>query len=459
MRVQAYELRLELVTKRAEYLSDRVEEALEVEKMRAEEHAEVRRTFQRVVDEQTIELQTHHAVRIADLELSRAAIVAAKDATIAEQKDKLIKFERSHTAIVAARDSTVRSVEVENTKLKRWLIASWAIVLVGVWATRSHAFTVAARCETENEDLKTSLKADVMSRLSAIHASVTTLTLEMHPARLDQRQFITWHAGPVPPLYVFDRAWADAAVLGDAPWGSAATGPRANVDIDLQTGMRAHVTHIPGRGALSLRSSIPLIRLHQNISTTIPRRQLPTYRVVIEAYPETIRGCSVGFIPSHKGANSTNSLVLVNTMWGYRISEAIGWWFPVQPERSFAFSWPTSYGWSAMTPRNAFRGVKAPPIETSSYATTESVPPLPAGGAVELAVDYAAGTCRVAFYTPEAVAGRFIAAPFATMELRFVATERRGSIPARAVPTEADPGLQLYPAVATHSPGAIWRFV
>jgi hypothetical protein len=50
-------------------------------------------------------------------------------------------------------------------------------------------------------------------------------------------------------------------------------------------------------------------------------------------------------------------------------------------------------------------------------------PPVPEGSAVEFAVDYAAGTSRVAFYTPAAVAGRFVEAPYARMELRFVATD------------------------------------
>jgi hypothetical protein len=107
--------------------------------------------------------------------------------------------------------------------------------------------------------------------------------------------------------------------------------------------------------------------------------------------------------------------------------------------------------------------------DVSTYATTTIVPPLPAGGAVELAVDYAVGTCRVAFYTPETVADGFEGAPFATMELRFVAADaspkvspdghRLDGIPARPVPTETDSSLDLFPAVGTYEPGAIWRFV
>jgi hypothetical protein len=78
-----------------------------------------------------------------------------------------------------------------------------------------------------------------------------------------------------------------------------------------------------------------------------------------------------------------------------------------------------------------------------------------------LAVDYAAGTCRVAFYTPAAVAGGFVEAPHAKMELRFVATEANQTFnyPARPVPTRADSGVDLYPAVLATTAGAIWRFV
>jgi hypothetical protein len=83
---------------------------------------------------------------------------------------------------------------------------------------------------------------------------------------------------------------------------------------------------------------------------------------------------------------------------------------------------------------------------------------------VEFAVDYDAGTCRVAFYTPAAVAGGFVEAPHAKMELRFVATEAGKSasgrpVPARSVPTAADSSVALYPAVeALTASGNVWRF-
>jgi hypothetical protein len=109
-----------------------------------------------------------------------------------------------------------------------------------------------------------------------------------------------------------------------------------------------------------------------------------------------------------------------------------------------------------LRPRDAAGDAAA--ADTSAYATTSEVPPVPAGGAVEFAVDYAAGTCRVAFYTPAAVAGGFIKAPHAKMELRFVATDAEdapefGAIPARSVPSAAaDSRVQLYPFVGLCEP-------
>jgi hypothetical protein len=97
--------------------------------------------------------------------------------------------------------------------------------------------------------------------------------------------------------------------------------------------------------------------------------------------------------------------------------------------------------------------------DTSAYATTSKVPPVRPGSALQFAVDYAAGTCRVAFYTPAAVAGGFVAAPHAKMELRFVATGVKAAVPARPVPTRSYSGVELYPAACTVGAGAIWRFV
>jgi hypothetical protein len=64
----------------------------------------------------------------------------------------------------------------------------------------------------------------------------------------------------------------------------------------------------------------------------------------------------------------------------------------------------------------------------------------------------------VAFYTPAAVAGGFVQAPYDKLELRFVATPAGHRLPARTVPTAADSGVALYPAVSTLDCGNAWRF-
>jgi hypothetical protein len=490
--LEASELRVDLDADNVRQLNTRVaalEAALAAERTRTETQAKVLAEHARVVDKQTSDLNMQHVASFANVERAHAAVVASKDATIAEQKDKLANLERSHATIVAAMYATVQHLKAETAKLKWCLIASAAVVIAVTCVTWSQASTIAAQAATlagadavaaskdalsaskdavidgvkealaqceAGRRLKASWKADFASRLSAIHTAVTlSLTLEVHPLRPDQRQFITWHAGPLPPVYVFDYAWA-TAVCGDTGKGC---NNDVGIDFDINTDMRARVTRMPRAGnLLTLRSSVPLIRLPLNTSAAVLRKRLPLYRVVVEAYPEVARGCHIGFVPSHVGGNSTHSRV--SPKFGSSMMNTGGWWFIVQPEHSFAFfANPADQGWIAMTPRETASSVNVAPSDISAYATTTIVPPLPAGGAVELAVDYAAGTCRVAFYMPQAVAGGFVAAPFAAMELRFVATERAfGRIPARAVPTK-DPKVHLYPALGTDDPGVVWRFV
>jgi hypothetical protein len=118
---------------------------------------------------------------------------------------------------------------------------------------------------------------------------------------------------------------------------------------------------------------------------------------------------------------------------------------------------PAQRGWTALVPR-ATAGNKTGP-DVSAFATADRVPMVPPGSGVELAVDFAKGTCRVAIYSPEAVADGFMGAPHTTLELRFVATEAKGDIPARSVPTAAaESQLELYPAVSTDLDGTCWRF-
>jgi hypothetical protein len=197
--------------------------------------------------------------------------------------------------------------------------------------------------------------------------------------------------------------------------------------------------------------------------------------VVIEAYPAAVDGkntqfCNVGFLPSHTSTDSAPIIPVVGLSIRHfgDICHYGGWWFQVHPteRRELTTSIAsTLFGWKPLSPRAVSAG-EAAAADSSIYATTDAPPPVPAGSAVELAVDYAADTCRVAFFTPEAVADGFEEAPYAKMELRFVATAaaRRvlnwGAIPERAVPTAAaDNLIQLYPAVSAGYAGTVCRFV
>jgi hypothetical protein len=93
---------------------------------------------------------------------------------------------------------------------------------------------------------------------------------------------------------------------------------------------------------------------------------------------------------------------------------------------------------------------------------------------VEFAVDYYEGTCRVAFYTPAAVAGGFVEAPHAKTELRFVATAagkdmtgvllparmcRRQRIPVWRCTRPCDSWTAWrFTAAAGSCPVIVWRF-
>jgi hypothetical protein len=122
-------------------------------------------------------------------------------------------------------------------------------------------------------------------------------------------------------------------------------------------------------------------------------RQQPVYRVIIEMYGET-RECSLGFVPSHhemSGSVAATTAVAPTPL--YDIHNYGGWSIEARASRLLG----TKYsGWTVVPPA------------ASAYATTAAVPAVPAGGAVEFAVDYVTGTCCVAFYTPVAVAGGFV---------------------------------------------------
>jgi hypothetical protein len=347
------------------------------------------------------------------------AIVAAKAAHVTLLKKRIAKLEASHAAAVAKLEAThARTVAVSD-------------------AASSDLRTAIAKLDREHAVLN----AETAPQLAAVHAAVTSnLALELHPIRHDRRQFAMLHAGPVPcddPPSMFDTAWC-----------AAACGDKWKVDIDPLTHTRAR-TKEHSDSYLTLRGATPLPR--RVPSTGGPLDRLPWYRVVIAAYHDSkYQDCNVGFVPSHTSTDGA----AVTPVVGYYIHQYGGWWFRVKAAATNKVEISSRCGWTVLPP------CAAPVADTSAYATTAEVPPVPAGSAVELAVDYAAGTCRVAFYTPAAVAGGFVEAPYAKMELRFVATAAADGVPARLVPTAApDSCVQLFPAVCSTWAGTDWRFV
>jgi hypothetical protein len=327
----------------------------------------------------------------------------------------------------------------------------------------SHAAAVAA-VEAENAALKAQVAANLTELIATVKAG---LAFEILPVRPDDgRRFAVSHEGPVPPLppkptpppppppppvpdhLTFDRAWC-AAVC------------EVEREFAIHCGTRTpwRIVH-PGGRCLMLRSTGPLPRL-------LPG-QSPGYRIIVQSYGGNA-DCRLGFVPSHVLDSEGVAPVLVDVepTPNRAISNFGGWYIEVRPLEYGTIIDATRCGWIVLPPPfaapqfNQRGGRPRQPRRTSSYATTKKVPPLSAGGAVEFVVDHAAGTCRVAFYTPAAVWNNFETPPFARMELCFVATAAHWecAIPARMVPTVPISRVELYPAVEADHAGAIWRLV
>jgi hypothetical protein len=378
------------------------------------------------------------------LELVRGEKHAEALMHIARTCDRRVsETKEQHAAALRVRDAIAAKMEDENTALKADNVALKAKV---VDLSASHAIAI-SKLEAQHKEVITkleaesaALKAQAATTLTEIHAAVTTGAMEILPVRRDSRQFVEWRIDgiPRPPVVPqFDRTWC--AVVCAGGWIAA---------IDAGAGdERVEVTR-SGSGYCTFRSAAPLPRSRS------PRlgsgAQPPAYRVIIEAYGAQ-EECALGFVPSHHIYGGSAIARIPFPELG--ICNYGGWYIDVAASRTCDVERDTTYsGWTVMT------------LAESAYATTTEVPPVPAGGAVEFAVDYAAGTCRVAFYTPAAVARGFVDSPQATMELRFVATaaskDRTGlPIPARTVPTAADSGVALYPVVGVYlESGNAWRF-
>jgi hypothetical protein len=192
------------------------------------------------------------------LERELAALRAETSVRLAEQRDAFVTLQASHADTIASRDAAAADLRAALATRERELAA---------------------------------LRAEATAQLSAVHAVVTSkLALELHPVRGDRRQFATLHVGPV-PFHEFDSAWCTAACGRD--W---------KVDIDPVTHTRARVKEHSRVGSVTLRGPMPLPR--RLPGTGASPQQLPSYRVIIDAYPAAIYGdimryCNIGFVPSH----------------------------------------------------------------------------------------------------------------------------------------------------------------
>jgi hypothetical protein len=345
-----------------------------------------------------------------DLKEQLAAAVQAKDAqhALRLQQDDAMHHLRTQgeVALRAAQAATSQARIDELTAAHGALKAAHAANICDLKA--SHAATVTAQTATITAQTATitahaATITDLRAQVSELRALSTQRYELVRPEARTAREFIIPYSGPFPPsavlppstdvsplprivgLGMFDPEWYAASIVGTT-WQCDLNAPHYDV---------AHCTADDGRYLLTLRTDPPLPR--DSAGTVV-------CRFVIEAYPPDQHAtCYLGLIPS--SATPT-------PMWG--IPDLGGWELYLSPPGPHASR--AGGTWAPMQPH---QGRPLPP-DGSAYATTAQVPKVPVGGAVEFAVDYAANTCRVAFYTPEGVAaGIRQSAPFAKMELHF----------------------------------------
>jgi hypothetical protein len=202
-----------------------------------------------------------------------------------------------------------------------------------------------------------------------------------------------------------------------------------NVLLD-QSGTRARVAKI-GFDTLTLRGARPLPRP--------PHATTASFRVIIEDYGDN-NYCTIGFVPGD-----------AEPVVGREIGEHGGWYICVAPSR----------------PRRIILSTSALEFLASGDDGADlAIPPVPPDHAVEMTVNYAAHTCRVAIYAP-ANACDFTALPEYVADLRFVPRKEYGCYPARSDPTLprscaapcAAPYIALHPAVGMQWSGGTVSFV
>jgi hypothetical protein len=390
-----------------------------------------------------------HTATVAQLKQVLSDFAVENAALKASHAGACVKFEAAQAATVAQLNEALAKMDHKGTELRAAMAATAALT----------------EQKTIPDESEAKFRTLFASKMADIHTTVTQLAVEVHPIRRMPRLFAALNAGPLleqpKPPFAIDRLWC--ANAGAGGWG---------VDIDTTGDARAHVTRKGRSTCFTLRSAVPLrhprdlppIALAAATSDAAPtlRAQLPWYCVVVDKYNVESRSCYLGFVPSHQHDEFVGAAVAKTAHRDGDICSYGGWRIDVSASRRGTVHADALYsGWTVLRPHHgaATEGRDGATGDISAYATTTEVPPVPEGGAVGFAVDYAAGTCRVAFYTPKAAATGFVDPPHAKMELRFVATEAKGDIPARSVPTAPGSGVQLYPAAMTCGAGTVWRFV
>jgi hypothetical protein len=373
-----------------------LEDALNAERASSEMHAEALMGIQRTCDSVVRTCDS----RVEDMKMQHARAVARLEDDVAAKVGILQKVKAEHAALtaeIAALKGANAAAVIKFEKEKAALAGQVALL----------------------QEQATAKLADIHTAIGALHAFLP----------------------PLPPLLLLTSA------TFDRDWCTVVCGTTWKVDVDAATGMRAHVTENNGGAgsSLTLRGAVPLPRRPPPLLGANGRRQeqLPACRIVVDAYSDKYQWCLLGFLPSHAVYAGAAAAAAIIPGADRQMTEYGGWYIIASSPAEYS---DLSHGWTALEPSD------------DGYATTSKVPPVPAGSAVEFAVDYAAGTCRVAFYTPAAVAGGFVEAPHAKMELRFVAAKAIRAIPARSDPTLRHVDVELYPAATTCDAGAVWRF-
>jgi hypothetical protein len=373
--LMACEARADLQKRHMELLQKQITDAdaaLKLELARGEKHAEALTHIARTCDERTSEMKEQHAATTAKVEAENAALKAR----LVELEARIAKREAAieeKDAIIKAKDAVIQEKD----------------------AAASGYATAASDLRTSVATLTTQLQAqqyEVVSELGG-GSRLYVIPLGTNPPP----------APPPPPPLRFDAEWYARSVTG--------TNFQCDLNAPHYDRVRCIAHEDPHEDPVDadaitsrvvVRTAAPLPRPPRRIDAAPTREVTPaTCTFVIVKYAPKDDGvwdctpkddggvwhCAIGLLPSTAAARPTRSLGHLGGCTVYPHPNGAhppgGWWTP---------------------------------FANSEFANSMKVPQ---GGAVRFTVDYAASTCRLACYTPAAVANDFAQPPYATTELFF----------------------------------------